>query len=157
MSIHSINTFLYTFFLYICILYIVFCVQYFSYVQYLVCISVFMLCLYVLCSLYAPIHQSKFQVGVNLLGNKYSNTLILILILTIPYLNYGPLPCAASLPSHPSFSFAVSISPSLIYRQVTFQSSVVSTSNRRFTQIPVNNYPYTHTHTHTHTHTSEVR
>ena len=24
-----------------------------------------------LCSLYAPIHQNKFQVGVNLLGNKY--------------------------------------------------------------------------------------
>ena len=31
------------------------------------------MCLYVLCSLYAPIHQSKFQVGVNLLGNKYNS------------------------------------------------------------------------------------
>ena len=29
------------------------------------------MCLYVLCSLYAPLHQNKFQVGVNLLGNKY--------------------------------------------------------------------------------------
>ena len=36
---------------------------------------------YVLCSLYAPIYQEKFQVGVNLLGNKYILILILILIL----------------------------------------------------------------------------
>src|SRR4029434_7881474 len=28
------------------------------------------LCFYVLCLLYAPSHQKKFQVGVNLLGNK---------------------------------------------------------------------------------------
>jgi len=26
--------------------------------------------MFILCSLYAPIHQNKFQVGVNLLGNK---------------------------------------------------------------------------------------
>src|SRR4029434_8993673 len=32
--------------------------------------TLILLCLYVLCLLYAPIHQKKFQVGVNLLGNK---------------------------------------------------------------------------------------
>jgi len=29
--------------------------------------------MFILCSLYAPIHQNKFQVGVNLLGNKYNS------------------------------------------------------------------------------------
>ena len=37
------------------------------------CYVQYLLCLYVLCLLYAPIHQSKFQVGVNLLGNKYNS------------------------------------------------------------------------------------
>jgi len=29
--------------------------------------------MFILCSLYAPIHQNRFQVGVNLLGNKYNS------------------------------------------------------------------------------------
>jgi len=29
--------------------------------------------MFILCSLYAPVHQNKFQVGVNLLGNKYNS------------------------------------------------------------------------------------
>jgi len=38
----------------------------------------YVLCfMFILCSLYAPIHQNKFQVGVNLLGNKYDSDLIL--------------------------------------------------------------------------------
>ena len=32
--------------------------------------STYCVCMF-LCSLYAPTHQNKFQVGVNLLGNKY--------------------------------------------------------------------------------------
>ena len=36
---------------------------------YVMC-STFCVCMF-LCLLYAPIHQNKFQVGVNLLGNKY--------------------------------------------------------------------------------------
>jgi len=31
----------------------------------------FLCFMFILCSLYAPIHQNTFQVGVNLLGNKY--------------------------------------------------------------------------------------
>src|SRR4029434_11157427 len=38
---------------------------------YLLCLcSTYCVCMF-LCSLYAPLHQNKFQVGVNLLGNKY--------------------------------------------------------------------------------------
>ena len=37
---------------------------------------------YVVCYLYAPLYQEKFQVGVNLLGNKHFLILILILNLT---------------------------------------------------------------------------
>jgi len=29
--------------------------------------------MFIFCSLYAPIHQNEFQVGVNLLGNKYNS------------------------------------------------------------------------------------
>src|SRR4029434_6989000 len=36
---------------------------------YVMC-STYRVCMF-LCLLYAPIHQNKFQVGVNLLGNKY--------------------------------------------------------------------------------------
>src|SRR4029434_2312078 len=36
---------------------------------YVMC-STYCVCMF-LCLLYAPIHQNKFQVGVNLLGNKY--------------------------------------------------------------------------------------
>ena len=36
---------------------------------YVMC-STYCVCMF-LCSLYAPMHQNKFQVGVNLLGNKY--------------------------------------------------------------------------------------
>src|SRR4029434_547690 len=50
--LHSTFHFFYIHCLYICIVYIVF------------------LCFYVVCLLYAPSHQKKFQVGVNLLGNK---------------------------------------------------------------------------------------
>ena len=42
--------------------------------------STYLLCFYVLCYLYAPTYQEKFQVGVNLLGNKHFLILILILI-----------------------------------------------------------------------------
>jgi len=42
---------------------------------YCVCIVliVFLCFMFILCSLYAPIHQNKFQVGGNLLGNKYNS------------------------------------------------------------------------------------
>ena len=36
---------------------------------YVMC-STYCVCMF-LCLLYVPIHQNKFQVGVNLLGNKY--------------------------------------------------------------------------------------
>ena len=38
---------------------------------YVMC-STYCVCMF-LCLLYAPIHQNKFQVGVNLLGNKYDS------------------------------------------------------------------------------------
>ena len=38
---------------------------------------------YVVCYLYAPSYQEKFQVGVNLLGNKHFLILILILMETV--------------------------------------------------------------------------
>jgi len=50
--------------------------------------STYCVCMF-LCSLYAPIHQNKFQVGVNLLGNKYYSDsdhgmLLCLLVLQIP-------------------------------------------------------------------------
>src|SRR4029434_5432291 len=59
----------------ICIVYIVFFGSYVEYLFvflcfYVMCSTYCVLCFYVLCLLYAPSHQKKFQVGVNLLGNK---------------------------------------------------------------------------------------
>src|SRR4029434_4713603 len=45
------------------------CSTYCVFMFYVMC-STYCVCMF-LCSLYAPMHQNKFQVGVNLLGNKY--------------------------------------------------------------------------------------
>src|SRR4029434_6723544 len=75
--LHStFHFFLYSLFIY---LYRIYCVFWFLYVVLFLCVVLicdFMLCVvlivflcfYVLCLLYAPSHQKKFQVGVNLLG-----------------------------------------------------------------------------------------
>src|SRR4029434_2877011 len=45
------------------------CSTYCIFMFYVMC-NTYCVCMF-LCLLYAPIHQNKFQVGVNLLGNKY--------------------------------------------------------------------------------------